>query len=299
MSDKSCLLNSDTAKNKKIVLYSDYRNGDKDNVKPLKYRYFTKDKKINEAFFKMIDKEMREGHYGTAYKPEPSFWYSCGSSWFDRWTENNRKIAHHSENPIRFVSKKEIYSLVLNMERILVVDSLQKMKKFNRKYGIRTNDKAHILKVMDAMEDFNGSIRARVEDEDFNHNDFVVANLGTVDPNKKYGFIQWDKVMKDYDGIQFCPYLLKHINNGQGFIDYFWYFTVDASTGSVWRRSAIKEAVYEGKFPTFKRYIDIKKAKDKLLRIICDSSNSKHKNHTRKASKVKGTKQRRTRSKKH
>lgn len=296
MSDKSCLLNSDTAKNKKIVLYSDNRFGDKDNVKPFKYRYFTKDKKINEAFFKMIDKEMREGHYGTAYKPEPTLWYSCGSSWFDRWTETNRKIAYESANPIQFVSEKEIYSLVLNMERILVVDSFQKLKKFNSKYGIKTNDKEDILEVMKIMDEFNSLIRGRVEEEDYNHNDFVVVNLGTVDPNKKYGFIQWDKVMKDYDGIQFCPYLLKHINNGQGFIDYFWYFTLDASTGSVWRRSAIKEAVYEGKFPTFRKYDDIKKAKDKLLRIICDSSNSKHKNHTRKASKGK---LKRTRKKKH
>lgn len=294
-----CLLNSDTAKNKKIVLYSDNRFGDKDNVKQFKYRYFTKDKKVNEAFFKMIDKEMREGHYGTAMKPEPTLWYSCGSSWFDRWTETNRKIAYESEDPIGFVSKKEIYSLVLHMERILVVDSFQKMKKFNSKYGIKTNDKEHILTVMDVMNHLNKLIRDRVAEEDYNHNDFVVANLGTVDPNKKYGFIQWDKVMKDYDGIQFCPYLLKHIHNGQGFIDYFWYFTLDASTGSLWRRSAIKEEVYEGKFPTLRKYDDIKKAKEKLLRIICDSSNSKHKKYTRKASKVKGTKQRRTRKKKH
>ena len=149
------------------------------------------------------------------------------------------------------------------------------------------------------MKGFTTLIRLRVEQEDFNHNDFVVANLGTVDPKNKYGFIQWDKVMKDYDGIQLCPYLLKHINNGQGFIDYFWYFTLDASTGSVWRRSAIKNVTYEGKFSALKTPKDIKKAKEKLLHIICDSSNNKHKSQTRKASKVKGTKQKRTRKKKH
>jgi hypothetical protein len=296
MSEKSCMLHSDTAKNKKIVLYSENRYG-KD--KQFKYRYFTKDKKINKAFFKMIEKQLKEGNYGISRKPEPTLWYSCGSSWFDRWTETNRKIAYESEDPMTFVSKKEIYSLVLNMERILVVDSFQKLKKFNSKYGIKTNDKEYILIVMNIMDQFNSLIRERVEDEDFNHNDFVVANLGTVDPNKKYGFIQWDKVMKDYDGIQFCPYLLKNINNGQGFIDYFWYFSVDASTGSVWRISAIKEAEYEGKFPTFRTYYDIKNAKEKLLGIICDSPIIKHKNQTKKTSKVKGTKLKSTRKKKH
>lgn len=296
MSDKSCFLNSDTAKNKKIVLYSD---NSYDDVKPFKYRYFTKDKKINEAFFKMIEKEIKEGNYGITRKPEPTLWYSCGSSWFDRWTETNRKIAYELEDPDTFVTKKKIYSLVLNMENILVVDSFHELKKFNSKYGTKTNDKEHILTVMDIMNHFNELIRLRVEQEDYNHNDFVFANLGSVDPNKKYGFIQWDKVMKDYDGIQFCPYLLKHINNGQGFIDYFWYFSVDASTGSVWRRSAIKNVTYEGKFSALKTPKDIKKAKEKLLRIICDSSNNKHKSQTRKASKVQRKKLKRTRKMKH
>ena len=296
MANKSCMLHSDTAKNKKIVLYSENRYG---KGKPYKYRYFTKDKKINETFFKMIEKNIKEGIYGITRKPEPTLWYSCGSSWFDRWTEKNRKIAYELEDPDTFVTKKEIYSLELNMENILVVDSFQKLKGFNSKYGIKMNDTNSILIVMDVMSSFTTMIRIRVEEEDFNHNDFIVSNLGTVDPNKKYGFIQWDKVMKDYDGIQLCPYLLKHINNGQGFIDYFWYFTLDASTGSVWRRSAIKNVTYEGKFPTLRTPNDIKKAKAKLLHIICDSSNNKHtKNNTRKASNDKGRKQKRTRKKK-
>ena len=133
MSLSSCLLNKDSADKKKIVLYSDQRKG---KHKPIKYRYFTKDKKINEKFFEMIEEHIKDNHYGnlTQPKPEPTLWYSCGSSWFDKWTTED---IHGEYDMIRhFVSNKEIYSLELNMENILVVDTFDKLKKFNHKYGI-------------------------------------------------------------------------------------------------------------------------------------------------------------------
>jgi hypothetical protein len=73
----------------------------------------------------------------------------------------------------------------------------------------------------------------------------VISNLKDFDEfNKKYGkndLINWNKVSKDYGGIEICPHLSKRKCC-------FWYSTFDVASGCIWNVKPILKSsklIYE------------------------------------------------------
>jgi len=64
--------------------------------------------------------------------------------------------------------------------------------------------------------------------------------------HKKYVFIRWKEVAKDYGGIEFIHYksITKHILNNELAYAYIWYLSIEASSGCVWNNALVKDIEY-------------------------------------------------------
>lgn len=70
-----------------------------------------------------------------------------------------------------------------------------------------------------------------------NLTDFNKFELEYLKPNK---FINWDKVSKNYGGIEICPYFISKRTTR-------WYYPWDVASGCIWNSSIIKntELIYQ------------------------------------------------------
>lgn len=62
---------------------------------------------------------------------------------------------------------------------------------------------------------------------------------------KKYRYIKWNMVSRDFGGIEICPHFKKFVGNGNE--KYLWYWTWDVASGCIWNiKSIIKntEPIY-------------------------------------------------------
>lgn len=148
--------------------------------------------------------------FGKVYKQskngiKPSgFWYSCYNDRYN-WTQIEGMFQH------KYIHKININSKVLtdienkNKDKILVIDNINDFDIFNRRYG----------------------------------------HLDKNDHNMKWKnyLVTWDKVSKDYGGIEICPYLTQRKH-------YLWYNTFDVASGCIWNTKTIinsSELIYEKK----------------------------------------------------
>lgn len=164
-----------------------------------------KNKKINFNFGKVY-KQSKNG-----IKPR-GFWYSCYNDWYN-WVSGEMP-----EWLYKYIHKININSKVLtdienkNKDKILVINNLKDFDIFNKRYG-------HL-------------------DKNENNNNIFSNNMKW----KNY-LVNWDKVSKDYGGIEICPYLTQRKH-------YLWYNTFDVASGCIWNTKAIiknSELIYEKK----------------------------------------------------
>ena len=150
-----------------------------------------------------------------SFKPI-GFWYSCYNSWYD-WIIQ--------EGMFDFLYKY-IHEITLN--RNILTD-------------IKNKDKNKLL-VINNIKDFD------TFDKKYRH-------LYIDSKKNKYNFINWDKVAKDYGGIEICPFLKK--KKSDIIYNMSWYDTWDVASGCIWNiESIIKNTklIYEKKG---KKYIKI------------------------------------------
>lgn len=115
-------------------------------------------------------------------KPD-GFWYSVGNSW-SKWIR--------SEGMDWLDDYNYLYSVEVNYNKIIKLNSIKKIKDFTKKYKVKTSN--------------------------------------------KFISISWDKVAKDYDGIEFSPYFKKSLEFSE---DILWYNTIDVASGVVWNTKSI------------------------------------------------------------
>ena len=160
---------------------------------------------------KKINFDLKEYKQHLDIKPN-GFWYSCYSGWYN-WISIELPTHLH-----KYIHKININKNVLtnirkkNKDKILLINNINDLKLFNKKYGF----------VYKYNKD---GIKGQME------------------------MIKWDKVAIDYGGIEFNPYLKKkdyYLSKDY----YLWYSAIDDAGGCVWNiKSIIKnsELIYEKK----------------------------------------------------
>ena len=131
-----------------------------------------------------------------------------------------------------YVTGKNFYSLILNEDKILHIETLKQLKEFNKKYCITKS---------------------------------------VIDSEKKkmnYTAIKYNKIPKKYSGIKFCPYLKYKLNkiSKNPIAEFTWYYSLDASSGCIWNPDCIEKVVYGGYLPKYDG--NEKKIKEKFEKIL-------------------------------
>ena len=100
--------------------------------------------------------------------------------------------------------------------------------------------------------------------EYFKDDKTIYNNLKKIIPETEYKLIDWVKVKKNYDGIEFYPYIKTLIDK------YYWYYSLDCSSGCIWNLENITSE-YLGKLPKINKNNeenDLKKNKLKFKKLI-------------------------------
>ena len=152
------------------------------------------------------------------YKPS-GFWYSCYNNWYD-WIIK--------EKIFNFLHK---YIYKINLNRNILTD-------------IKNKDKNKLLEIKN-IKDFD------TFDKKYGYNTIYEKRI-------EFRFIHWDKVAKDYGGIEICPLIKKRYAKGDGINNSSWYDGWDVASGCIWNiKSIIKNVklIYEKKG---KKYFKVK-----------------------------------------
>ena len=145
-------------------------------------------------------------------------WYGINDSVI-KWFE----LDPNDEEQIKYVNKKYIYEINL------------KKNSFSTNLNIKGKNKILQIKNFDQMNIFHEKYK-----------------------EKKYGYIgiDWDKVSKDYGGIEFTNYdkILKKIIYDLNFYKYkkyTWFTTLDFNSGCIWNLNILKDFKYKGEIKDF------------------------------------------------
>lgn len=187
---------------------------------------------------KTINKNISYEQNPGRFKPN-GLWYSCYNAWFDKIMRNNmnnkmQKYIHKlnlKKNSLTTLDKKD-------KGKILVINKEEDIKKFTKKY----RDKR--IKFEKTVLKANNSPKLIIDNS----------------------YIDWEKVAKDYGGIEFCPYIpIEYIGDPKTTnYRYQWYNTIDVSSGCIWN---IKDILNSSK-------IIYKKVKNKFEKVV-NKTNSK------------------------
>ena len=94
------------------------------------------------------------------------------------------------------------HSLEVNMEKILLIDTVEKLKNFLDKYK-------------------------------------------KICPYNDILYIDWDKVYKDYNGIEFRNYYdIKTKVKSHHYVKYMWFYTIDLDSGCIWNLQSIEDCKF-------------------------------------------------------
>ena len=151
------------------------------------------------------------------FKPK-GYWYSLGSEWFDFWFLKLELEKVKSQVVCEIKIKRNDFTKFGEKDKgkILVIDSLEEVKKINKKYGV--------------LQRFR-------------------------DDEKPVRLINFQKLSEKYGGIEFRNYkqIRKQIKENKKLNwrrDYLWYFSLDVSSGCIWDLSLI-EVEKKGKLKDF------------------------------------------------
>ena len=180
---------------------------------------------------KIIDIELKYKQYKQSLKPN-GLWYSLYSSWFNHiiFQDMDYKIKDYIH---KIELNKNIFTNLQNPDsnKILLIKNLNDVAIFTRKYKTEKGKRKKM----------------------------------NMDPNSKiyfnYSVIDWEKVAKDYGGIEIYPYI-KYSSlffNKKHLEICIWYHAVDISSGCIWNTKSIIQTIklmYKKDLKT-KHYISI------------------------------------------
>ena len=160
-----------------------------------------------------IDKNKKiKFNFGAVYKQSKKshkprgFWYSCYNDWYN-WTQETELYKYQ----YKYIHKININNRVLTNIR--------------NKNQNKNQNKILVINNVKDFDIFNKRYAHLYKDENNNY------------------LVNWDKVAKDYGGIEICPYLSERRH-------YLWYDTFDVGSGCIWNIKAIiknSELIYEKK----------------------------------------------------
>ncbi len=165
---------------------------------------------------KIIDtSNLKYKQYKHSLKPN-GLWYSLYSSWFNHITfqDMDYKIKDYIH---KIELNKNIFTNLQNPDsnKILLIKNLNDVAIFTRKYKIAKGNRKKM----------------------------------NMDPKSKiyfnYSVIDWEKVAKDYGGIEFYPYI-KYSSlffNKKPLEIYIWYSSIDISSGCIWNTKSIIQTI--------------------------------------------------------
>jgi len=142
-------------------------------------------------------------------KPE-GLWFYCGITRF------NKNIKKNSD----LVSNTEIYNFNIDKSKICIINNLDNLLKFNKLYGYKSKLK--------------------------NKNDISNLDKMNIDLSKKYTFIKWDKVSKDYNGFKLCSFNMNKLKDSDDENDFLWVYNINTNSGCIWDYSCINDIHYGG-----------------------------------------------------
>lgn len=152
------------------------------------------------------------------FKPK-CYWYSLGKEWYNFWyKQENNKVANEVVCEIKI--KNNMFTTLEGKDKnkILVIDSLEEVKKLNKKYSVLRRMKYK----------------------------------GKLEPVR---LIDFQKLSEKYGGVEFRNYkkIKKQIVENKKLNwkrDYNWYYMLDVSSGCVWDMSLV-EVEKKGKLKDF------------------------------------------------
>lgn len=153
--------------------------------------------------------------YEHSLKPN-GLWYSLYSSWYNHIT--NQNMDYKIKDYIHKIElNKNIFTNLQNPDsnKVLLIKNLDDVELFTKKYKIAKGNGKRM----------------------------------NIDPNSKiymnYCIIDWEKVAKDYGGIEFYPYV-KYSSlffNKNPLEIYIWYNSIDISSGCIWNTKSIIQTI--------------------------------------------------------
>ena len=136
--------------------------------------------------------------YKLYFKPN-GLWFAVGDEWL-------RFIIDNEYNDIKY---RYLYEVVVDKNKMIIINNLQELYEFSEKYGVKQNKKV-----------------------------YEINWKNVVDKTKKYGIL----INPNLKYI-----ILKYKTKNDKYFDYFayfqgmeWYLTWDVSSGAVWNHKAIK-----------------------------------------------------------
>ena len=142
----------------------------------------------------------------TQYKPA-GFWYGFGASW-TKWVVED--MPHLKE------SYTKVWNLQINTSKLAVMDSMEKIEDFTRKYGKR----------LPGMPAYGDSFSNRIN--------WKSAATGEKTYGRGDDTMTVENAFTPYSGIEFNPYPVGKARN-----KFMWYSGIDVASGCVWDLSAI------------------------------------------------------------
>ena len=150
------------------------------------------------------------------FKPK-CFWYSLGKEWYNYWFVQEKLEKVKSQVVCEVKINKKDFAKFGEKEKgkILVIDTMEDVKKLRSKYGM---------------------IKKTKKDK------------------KGYTLIDFGKLSENYSGIEFRNYrsISKKLKENKNITmdKYGWYYMIDVSSGCVWDLSLI-EVTHKGKLKDF------------------------------------------------
>lgn len=170
-----------------------------------------------------LNYEHKYSAWENGVKPS-GFWYGCYDSWY-KWTTEEGMFVKKYIHQINL--KYNVLTDIRNKDndKLLVIKNLKDFDLFNKRYGYSDyygNNFPENITIFSSKTENLLKNKSRTKFTNIYHFDDMYAD----------NLIKWEKVMKDYGGIEICPYLEKRRH-------YLWYSSFDVTSGCIWNLKPI------------------------------------------------------------